>query len=223
MLLVLIPLSLALATHQRPFLTAARRRACPLLRQPPDSVEGAMAVLSSYDSSHRAAAASAGAKGFGGAITANEWADVQERPPLAEAVRTLADAAVQQPAGAFQQATAIPELSGRLALGICAEDANAGLQTLKAWVTALALPKGPLHGMDKDGVPLDMSSFGAVYIKYNSRPGSAVDPPGTAALSGYNGDFRGVYFNPVLPDGVFRQYAVLPLQVIASLIACDSF
>ena len=60
--------------------------------------------------------------------------------------------------------------------------------------------------MDKDGVPLDMTDFGAVYIKYNSD-GSSSDPPGTATLSGYGGDFRGVYFNPDLGDGSFRQYA----------------
>ena len=53
--------------------------------------------------------------------------------------------------------------------------------------------------------------LGAVYIKYSSQSLSLGDPPGTAILSGYGGDFRGVYFNPQLPDGAFRQYAVLPL------------
>ncbi len=70
--------------------------------------------------------------------------------------------------------------------------------------------------------------------RYSSHSLSAGDPPGTAILSGYGGDFRGVcfypppcplgtfsdpsrtlpagvYFNPQLPDGLFRQYAVLPL------------
>eukprot|EP00966_Prymnesium_polylepis_P252283 5832592-Prymnesium_polylepis.1 len=184
-------LALSLTWYRRPYVPAAKQRAYLQLSHPSDPVEAAVQVLSSYDASHRAAAASAGAKGFGGAITANEWAAAEEQPPLAEAVSVLVDAAVHRSSGGFQQATAIPEISGRLALGICASDATAGIQALKAWVTALGLPKGPLHGMDKGGVPLDMSTFGAVYIKYNSRPGSAADPPGTAVLSGYTGDFRG--------------------------------
>lgn len=105
--------------------------------------------------------------------------------------------------------------SARVMLGVCADDAYSGIQALKAWVTELQLPKGPLHGMDREGVPLDMSTFGAVYIKYNSLPTGSDDPPGTAVLSGYNGGFRGIYFNPVLPDGEFRQYAVLPLDLFA--------
>ena len=35
-------------------------------------------------------------------------------------------------------------------------------------------------------------------------------------LSGYTGAFRGVYFNPGLADGEFRQFAVLPLDLFAS-------
>jgi hypothetical protein len=132
-------------------------------------------MLATYDAGHRAAAASEGAKGFGGALTANEWAAAAHQPPLAEAVVTMAKAALSHPD------------EGRLMLGICASDAAEGVQTLKAWVTGLGLPKGPLHGMDKDGEPLDMSTFGSVYIKYNSRPNSD-DPPGTSLLSGYNGD-----------------------------------
>ena len=102
---------------------------------------------------------------------------------------------------------------GRVMLGICADGAEDGVTTLKQWVGALQLPRGALHGMDKDGVPLDMSSFGACYIKYNSMPVNGVDPPGSALLSGYGGDFRGVYFNPDLVDGGFRQFAVLPLAL----------
>eukprot|EP00966_Prymnesium_polylepis_P172208 3981921-Prymnesium_polylepis.1 len=40
-------------------------------------------------------------------------------------------------------------------LGICADDAAAGVGGLKAWVGSLGLPRGVLHGMDRDGVPLD--------------------------------------------------------------------
>ena len=100
-------------------------------------------------------------------------------------------------------------------LGICADDAAEGIAALKAWVGALDLPRGVLHGMDRDGVPLDMTDFGAVYIKYNSMP-VGEDAAGSAVLSGYGGDFRGVYFNPELNDGVFRQYAVLPLKLFAA-------
>ena len=166
-------------------------------------VGAASELLARYDAGHRAAAASEGARGFGGALTANEWAATAERAPLADAVRTLAEAVSEE------------DPPGRLMLGICASDAASGVQTLKAWVTALGLPKGPLHGMDKDGVPLDMSDFGSVYIKYSSLP-LGQDPGGCAMLSGYTGEFRGVYFNPSLADGQFRQFAVLPLDLFAS-------
>ena len=166
-------------------------------------VGAASELLAEYDAGHRAAAASEGARGFGGALTANEWAATADYSPLAAAVRTLAEAVSQE------------DPPGRLMFGICASDAASGVQALKAWVTALGLPKGPLHGMDKDGVPLDMSDFGGVYIKYSSLP-LGQDPGGCAMLSGYTGEFRGVYFNPSLADGQFRQFAVLPLDLFAS-------
>jgi hypothetical protein len=55
---------------------------------------------------------------------------------------------------------------GRCMLGICASSTAEGIATLKAWVTALRLPRGLLHGMDVDGVPIEMAQ--GVYIKYNS-------------------------------------------------------
>lgn len=112
---------------------------------------------------------------------------------------------------------------GRCILGICASSAQEGVATLKAWVTALALPRGLLHGMDQDGVPVDLS--GAVYIKYNSggvytfsdirKSGLGFDAlwkPGDALLEPYDGTYRGVYFQVELQDDVFRQYLV-PLDV----------
>ncbi len=69
--------------------------------------------------------------------------------------------------------------------------------------------------MDKEGQPLDMSDFGPVYIKYTSAGGEISDQ-GDAMLNGYGGSYRGVYFNPVLADGEFRQYAVLPLFLFDS-------
>lgn len=163
-----------------------------------DPLMEAERLLAEYDRGHQAAAKSPGAQGLGGALTANEWGLTMPRPPLSDAVRRMTDAAIQA--------------DGRIMLGFCADDAAAGIAALKAWVTALELPRGVLHGMDRDGVPIDMSTFGSVYIKYNSQS-TASDAPGTAVLSGYAGDFRGVYYNPQLPDGEFRQYAVLPADL----------
>ena len=61
---------------------------------------------------------------------------------MAGAVRVLTQAAAQR--------------DGRVMLGICADDPAAGVAALKQWVGALGLPRGALHGMDKDGVPLDI-------------------------------------------------------------------
>merc|ERR1712232_553347 len=86
-------------------------------------------------------------------------------------------------------------------------------------VTALGLPKGPLHGMDEDGVPLDMSTFGPVYIKYNSNWANSDAASGTAILSGYEGDFRGVYVSPWFKDGQTvkqKVYGVLPGDLFTS-------
>jgi Domain of unknown function (DUF1824) len=52
---------------------------------------------------------------------------------------------------------------GRCMLGICASSTEQGITALKSWVTGLALPRGLLHGADKDGVPLQIE--GGVYIK----------------------------------------------------------
>ncbi|ABO98549.1 predicted protein [Ostreococcus lucimarinus CCE9901] len=91
-------------------------------------------------------------------------------------------------------------------LGICAASAEEGLAALKTWTAELGLPKGKLHGMDKDGIPVDPPK-GAVFIKYNSLSGDAY-------ISGYGGTFRGVLFTPELDDGAFRQYGYLPLDVL---------
>ena len=163
------------------------------------SIAASDALLQGYDAAHRAAAASEGSQGLGGGITATAWASkYEETDALRGAVRALREAA--------------SKCDGRVMLGICAEDAFAGVAALKAWVTNLELQRGVLHGMDKDGEPLDMSTFGSVYIKYNSQP-TERDAGGTATLSGYGGDFRGVYLNIDLRDGEFRQYAVLPLDL----------
>jgi hypothetical protein len=115
---------------------------------------------------------------------------------------------------------------GRCMLGICASSAEEGIATLKSWVSGLQLPRGLLHGMDKDGVPLELD--GGVYIKYNSggvysfadirKSGRGFDSlwkPGDALVESYDGIYRGVYFQVELIDGEFRQYMV-PLDTFAS-------
>lgn len=134
---------------------------------------------------------------------------------LAPAVQLLSESATHE-----RNADAT---KGRCMLGICASSAAEGVATLKAWVNALQLPRGLLHGMDKDGVPLDLS--GGVYIKYNSggvytfedirKSGMGFDAlwkPGDALLEPYDGTYRGVYFQVELQDDVFRQYLV-PLDI----------
>ena len=81
-----------------------------------------------------------------------------DRTSLSEAVRLLSETAAQE---RNQDPT-----QGRCMLGICASSPEEGIATLKSWVTSLQLPRGLLHGFDKDGVPIDLS--GGVYIKYNS-------------------------------------------------------
>jgi hypothetical protein len=113
--------------------------------------------------------------------------------------------------------------TGRCMLGICASSSEEGIKTLKSWVTNLGLPRGLLHGMDVDGVPIDFK--GGVYIKYNSggvytfadirksQLGfNAIWKPGDAMLEEYDGVYRGVYFQVELSDGEFRQY-LLPLDI----------
>lgn len=81
--------------------------------------------------------------------------------------------------------------------------------------------------MDVDGVPIPVEELGAVYVKYSTggamtfsemrRTGRGFDAlwrPGDALLEGgYDGDFRGVYLNVELGDGVFRQFGVLPTDL----------
>jgi hypothetical protein len=134
-----------------------------------------------------------------------------KRSVIPEAVRLLSTAADEERS---QDST-----TGRCMLGICASSPEEGIATLKSWVAALQLPRGLLHGMDKDGVPLEIE--GGVYIKYNSggvysfsairKSGLGFDAlwkPGDVLLEPYDGTYRGVYFQVELADGEFRQYLV---------------
>ncbi len=121
-----------------------------------DSVDEASRVLSKYDQLYNLE--------FSEAKKTDDEAkaDLAELgPALAPAVRLLADVAAAE--------RSRDSTKGRCMLGICASTAEEGVATLKAWVTALQLPRGLLHGMDKDGIPIDLS--GSVYIKYNSGGG----------------------------------------------------
>ena len=137
------------------------------------------------------------------------------RSVLPDAVRLLSQTAAQERNQDYTR--------GRCMLGICASSPQEGIETLKSWVTALQLPRGLLHGMDKDGVPLQLE--GGVYIKYNSGGVYTFDEirrsklgfdalwkPGDALLEPYDGTYRGVYFQVELSDGEFRQYLV-PLDI----------
>ena len=160
------------------------------------TLEAAESVLDSFDREHQRVAREGfrgEREGFGGGTSATKWAASHPNwPALRRAVLALSSQ------------------SEKVMLGICADDASEGVAALKQWVGALELPKGRLHGMDRDGQALDMTDFGAVFIKYSSV-GGQVSSSGDAMLNGYAGSFRGVYFNPQLADGEFRQYAVLPL------------
>mmetsp|Transcript_14204 Transcript_14204/g.39133 ORF Transcript_14204/g.39133 Transcript_14204/m.39133 type:complete len:235 (-) Transcript_14204:170-874(-) len=139
----------------------------------------------------------------------------QLRPKLVSSVLALSQAATDE--------RNADSTTGRCMLGICAPSAGDAVEVLKSWVTALGLPRGLLHGMDKDGVPLELD--GGVYIKYNSggvytfadirKSGMGFDAlwkPGDALLEPYDGTYRGVYFQVELADGEFRQYMV-PLDL----------
>lgn len=115
---------------------------------------------------------------------------------------------------------------GRIILGICAENVPEALLGLKTWVSALDLPRGLLHGMDVDGVPINPEDLGSVYIKYNTggamtfsqmrKSGMGLESlwrPGDAVVETYDGDFRGIYYNVELNDGVFRQFGILPTDL----------
>jgi Domain of unknown function (DUF1824) len=140
------------------------------------------------------------------------------RSTLVKAVRTLNRQASNE--------RSLDSTQGRCMLGICASSAAEGIVALKTWVTNLELPRGLLHGMDEDGVPLELN--GSVYIKYNSggvytfadirksQMGfNALWKPGDAMLEAYDGNYRGVYFQVELSDGNFRQY-LLPLDLFDS-------
>jgi hypothetical protein len=177
-----------------------------------ESVDEASSILSNWDSINNPDRAS---PSVATSSRDSETGDDGMKARLRGAVQLLSRRATEE---RLQDTT-----KGRCMLGICAVSAEEGIQTLKSWVTTLQLPRGLLHGMDQDGVPMQLD--GAVYIKYNTggcltfadirHSGMGFDAlwkPGDALLEPYDGSFRGCYFQVELSDGVFRQY-LLPLDL----------
>lgn len=175
------------------------------------SIQEASEILQAWDTYFNPEAAGAGAAEA--TKVGEEGNDIvgDSRTLLPDAVRLLNNAATLE--------RSRDSTTGRCMLGICASSVQEGVSTLKAWVTTLQLPRGLLHGMDVDGVPLEMD--GGVYIKYNSggvytfedirKSGAGFEAlwkPGDAMLEPYEGTYRGVYFQVELSDGEFRQYLV---------------
>lgn len=87
-------------------------------------------------------------------------------------------------------------------MGICAGSQADAIKALKAFTAQLGLPKGLLHGMDREGVAVKLD--GGVFIKYHSGSGDAV-------VSGYDGESRGVLVTPSLADGFIQVQVPLDL------------
>jgi len=141
-----------------------------------------------------------------------------------EDLENIREAVIQLVCEAHKQRSK-SSVDGRIMLGICAENVDEALLGLKTWVPALGLPRGILHGMDVDGIPIPPEELGSVYVKYNTggsmtftqmrKTGMGFDAlwrPGDAVLETYDGDFRGIYLNAELSDGEFRQY-LLPTDL----------
>lgn len=110
------------------------------------------------------------------------------RYELAGAVKQLSDAAVAAEGGG-------------VILSVFAGSPAAGVEALRAWVSALDLPAFNLEGLDPDGVsfsrtgengesvPLDMDGFGATLLMYHSKQN------GLTTLMSYGGAMaaRGEY------------------------------
>jgi len=178
-------------------------------------------TLSTYDQSQQQYIQSDGSQGMGGGLSALHH--IQSLTPI---IKTSLRDAIQTLTNQAHNERAVDSAKGRIMLGICASNAPEALGGLKSWVSELALPRGMLHGMDVDGIPIPVEELGSVYVKYSTggamtfsemrKSGRGFDAlwrPGDALLEMYDGDFRGVYFSVELGDGVFRQFGVLPTDL----------
>lgn len=187
----------------------------------PDAVFDATTLLSNFDAAQRSFIEADGSKGMGGGTSALSYLrslTPKDRSSMRDAVSTLVQKAASE--------RSVDSSKGRVMMGFCAENAPEALGGLRCWVTALGLPRGMLHGMDVDGVPIAPEELGSVYVKFSTggamtfsemrKSGLGFDSlwrPGDALLEPYDGDFRGVYLNVELSDGVFRQFGVLPTDL----------
>mmetsp|Transcript_27 Transcript_27/g.56 ORF Transcript_27/g.56 Transcript_27/m.56 type:complete len:252 (+) Transcript_27:268-1023(+) len=178
-------------------------------------------ILQNYDTSQQQYMKENGMEGMGGGLSSLKHIqslDQSTKADVQSSVKTLVRRAHAE--------RALDSSEGRIMLGFCASNAPEALSGLKSWVNELDLPRGMLHGMDVDGVPIPVEDLGSVYVKYSTggattfseikRSGRGFDAlwrPGDAVLEGYDGDFRGVYLNIMLSDGVFRQFGVLPTDL----------
>lgn len=186
-----------------------------------DQIFDATQTLLSYDQSQQSFIQTDGNHGMGGGTSALNYIqslDGSTRTSLQDAIKILVSVAHSE--------REIDSSKGRIMCGFCASNAPEALGGLKSWVNNLALPRGLLHGMDFDGVPIPVEELGAVYVKYSTggamtfsemrKSGRGFDAlwrPGDALLEPYDGDFRGVYLNVELGDGEFRQFGVLPTDL----------
>lgn len=182
-------------------------------------------VLARFDALQQQFIKSDGSQGMGGGTSALTFVKTQLSPndiqSLRNAILILTNEAHKQ------RSTSLNQQYGRIMLGICAENVQEGLMGLKTWVNALALPRGLLHGLDVDGKPMENpETLGSIYLKYNTggcmtfsemkKSGKGFDAlwrPGDVVLETYDGDFRGIYYNVELEDGIFRQFGVLPTDL----------
>ena len=206
--------------------SASTADAASLTSTTPMSISEATQVLKDFDARQQSFMKEDGMEGMGGGTSAFKFltsaVTKEDRQQVQQAVTTL----VQQAHRDRSQDSS----RGRIMLGICASNAPEALGGLKSWVSTLALPRGMLHGMDVDGVPIPPEELGSVYIKFStggamtfkqmreSKMGfDALWRPGDALLEPYDGAFRGVYLNVELEDGEFRQFGVLPTDLFMDL------
>lgn len=126
----------------------------------------ATSLLASYSNQQNQFTADDGNQGMGGGTSASKyWSTLS-----ADKTQTVAHAVQSLTIQADYERTTAKKKDGfaygRVMLGICAGSTEEAIQTLKEWVAGLKLPKGLLHGMDLDGVPIEIK--GGVYIKYST-------------------------------------------------------
>lgn len=200
----------------------------------PMSVADATETLRKFDSAQQDFMQTDGMRGMGGGTSALSFLQTALTPSERQRIKNAVLMLVRQ--AHAERATDSSSGTGRIMLGICAENAPEALGGLRSWVDALSLPRGMLHGMDVDGVPIPPEDLGCVYVKFStggamtfkqmrdSKQGfDALWRPGDALLEPYDGSFRGVYLNVELSDGEFRQFGVLPTDLFMELDEDDDW